>query len=89
MLLLYPGSRQSCVALAIPKERYNITHPVLLVTTLRDTICLPTVAKAITSTTCTNAVVRELDTGHWAMFEKPHELNASIDEFLGSLSAEM
>lgn len=75
------------VAVAIPEERYKLTHPVLMVTTLQDNICLSTIAKAVTSATCTNATVRELDTGHWAMLEKPDELNTVIDEYLGNLLA--
>jgi len=71
----------------IPKDRYKVTHPVLLVTALRDPIALPSMAKAASAAWCTILTVRELDTGHWVMLEKPDELNATIDEYLRELKA--
>jgi soluble epoxide hydrolase/lipid-phosphate phosphatase len=64
-----------------------VTYPVLLVTTLQDPICLPSMAIASATPWCSNLTVRELDTGHWVMLEKPDELNATIDEFLQGLAA--
>jgi soluble epoxide hydrolase / lipid-phosphate phosphatase len=72
-------------AAAIPQDRYKLAHPVLQVATLRDPICLPDIARQATLVMCTNATVRDIDTGHWAMLEKPDELNALIDEFLAGL----
>ncbi|KAF8586073.1 alpha/beta-hydrolase [Ramaria rubella] len=69
----------------VPKERYKITHPVLQILCLRDLICLPVIGRANTAAWCTNAVIRELDTSHWPMFEKPDELNAAMDEFVAGL----
>ncbi|KAF8573427.1 alpha/beta-hydrolase [Ramaria rubella] len=70
---------------AVPKERYKITHPVLQILCLRDSICVPDIMRANTVAWCTNAVIRELDTSHWPMFEKPDELNAAMDDFVAGL----
>jgi soluble epoxide hydrolase / lipid-phosphate phosphatase len=72
-------------AAVIPQDRYKLTLPVLVIATLRDVICLPEMARRATSGFCTNATVRDIDTGHWAMLEKPDEINAFIDEFLTGL----
>lgn len=73
------------ITIAIPKERYILTHPVLQVATLRDPIGIPEIAKYATPAMCTNSTVRDIDAGHWVMLEKPNELNAIIDEYLESL----
>ncbi|KAF8586071.1 alpha/beta-hydrolase [Ramaria rubella] len=69
----------------IPKERYTITHPVLQILCPRDAICVPDLMRVSTVAWCTNATIRELDTGHWPMFEKPDELHAAMDEFMAGL----
>jgi pimeloyl-ACP methyl ester carboxylesterase len=83
--LAIPSSYVKLVAADIPQDSYKLTLPVLVVATLRDAICLPELARQATSVFCTNATVRDIDTGHWAMLEKPDEINALIDEFLTGL----
>lgn len=71
---------------AIPKDRYNVTQPVLLVAALRDAISIPSLSKANSEASCTNLTVHEFDTGHWVMLEKPDELNVVIEEYLKGLN---
>jgi pimeloyl-ACP methyl ester carboxylesterase len=73
------------IAADIPQDRYKLTLPVLVVATLQDAIYLPGLARRAAAALCTNATVHDIDTGHWAMLEKPDEINALIDGFLTGL----
>jgi soluble epoxide hydrolase / lipid-phosphate phosphatase len=79
------SSHVKIVAADILQDGYKLTLPVLIVATLQDAICLPELARRAAAALCTNATVHDIDTGHWAMLEKPDEINALIDGFLTGL----
>ncbi|KAF8995114.1 Alpha/Beta hydrolase protein [Cyathus striatus] len=69
----------------IPMDRYKITHPTLFIATLQDYVCLPEVGTAIMKSYADNLEIKEIDTSHWVMFEKPDDLNETLDEFISKL----
>ncbi|TCD71231.1 hypothetical protein EIP91_011709 [Steccherinum ochraceum] len=70
---------------SIPPDRYTIHHPVLYVGCTRDTICVFSYAVQPTRQFCKNLTVKEIDTGHWVLIEKPAELAQMLLEWVEGL----
>lgn len=68
---------------AIPEDRKKIdgNTPVLLVSVTKD-ILPATITAQTTRHGCENVTVKELDAGHWLMWERPDELNDILHNFL-------
>lgn len=66
----------------------QIDIPVLVILASRDTALPPVMAQGM-SKYLPNLTVEEVDTSHWALWEKPEEVNGILEKWLkeGALSA--
>ncbi|KAF8983846.1 hypothetical protein BDQ17DRAFT_1377719 [Cyathus striatus] len=69
----------------VPNENYPFRTPTLFVATLKDVVCIPSVNEAQLRKYCDQLSVKEIDSSHWVMFEKPNEPNEAFAEFLAKL----
>ncbi|KAL2024396.1 hypothetical protein VTK56DRAFT_8207 [Thermocarpiscus australiensis] len=65
----------------VEEGRSRVTMPTLMITASRD-VALPPAMAAAMDRYCDDLVKREVDAGHWALWEKPAEVNQHIGEFL-------
>ena len=63
------------------KEAISIKCPVLYVHALADLVVNPEMAKAMVPFV-PNLSVKEVEAGHWALWQKPAEVNAFVTEWL-------
>lgn len=59
----------------------GITMPTLFIQALRDPALPPHMAKSM-ATKIPGVVIKQVDTGHWALWEKPEEVNAILAGWL-------
>lgn len=65
----------------VKAERFRITMPALMVTASED-VALPPAMTAGMDKHFDNLVKKGVDASHWALWERPAEVNAHISEFL-------
>ncbi|KAK3302167.1 uncharacterized protein B0T15DRAFT_487392 [Chaetomium strumarium] len=65
----------------LEKGKTTVTLPSLMVVALRDIALLPSYAVGMEKYV-PNLVKKEVDSSHWALWEKPAEVNQYIEEFL-------
>ncbi|KAL9043787.1 MAG: hypothetical protein Q9214_003035 [Letrouitia sp. 1 TL-2023] len=65
----------------IPKERYYVEQPALLVTCSLDMVGVPSLQMADTETYVKNLQVKNLECSHWLMLEKRDETNRTLKDF--------
>ncbi|KAL8949187.1 MAG: hypothetical protein Q9222_004682 [Ikaeria aurantiellina] len=69
---------------AIPKEKWQITKPVLLVSCTRDHVAIPELQEETMSGFVASEgglEIKKLDAGHWVMLEKKDEVNEILRNF--------
>ncbi|TCD69448.1 hypothetical protein EIP91_007574 [Steccherinum ochraceum] len=69
----------------IPPERYTVHHPVLFLACKRDAICVISHDLKATKQYCKNLTIKEIDTAHWLMLEKPEETSRILLEWVEDL----
>ena len=73
------------MSLVVPKERYQVTKPAFYAAAQKDTVCIPSLGKQLTSQLCTNTTIKEFDVGHWMMFENSKKLNKELLAWISGL----
>lgn len=71
---------------SIPKERAYVEQPTLLVTCSGDPVAPPDFVEGGTRSFIRNLKVKQVDTGHWLLLEKPDEVNGILKDFFESLN---
>lgn len=62
-------------------EKKTIDVPVLFIQALRDAALPPSLGKAM-GKTLPNLTTNQVDASHWALWEKPQDVNAILDNWL-------
>ena len=62
-------------------EKKTIDVPVLFIQALRDAALPPSLGKTM-GKSLPNLVTKPVDTSHWALWEKPHDVNVILDNWL-------
>lgn len=73
---------------SIPNERAYVEQPTLLVTCSGDPVAPPGFIEGGTRPFVRNLEVKQVDTGHWLLLEKPDEVNAILKDFFESLNVD-
>ena len=66
---------------SITEEQKHIQQPTLLVTCSKDAIAVPKMQEDGTRPFAKDLTVKEIDSGHFVMWEKSDELNKALEEF--------
>lgn len=66
----------------IPVEAVRFSTPTLLIPCAKDYVCLQEVQTSRMKEYAENVTVEVFDCSHWIIFDKPDELNETLDKFL-------
>lgn len=71
--------------LEIPKSAYIVTKPVFFGGCTHDAACVASDGAAIVRALCPNATVKDFESGHWVLNERPAEVNEELKKWLEGL----
>ncbi|KAJ3515275.1 hypothetical protein NLJ89_g1859 [Agrocybe chaxingu] len=69
----------------VPKEKYNISKPVFYGACDKEVIGVPALGKGAIQKYCSNATIRDYDSGHWVLWEAKDKLNADLEGWVQTL----